>query len=160
MSSNTISEARFLLTELRYTLGQVHVQVLDVDQEERKSSAGGERSIDMILRDLLRAEQEWQGRYHEILGTAPREDAAQEPIPLPVHETEGQPGLENAFEHARARTIALLEPVDEPWSQSLLDAVKQQVQQDRQYTTDIAECRRRLWGRDQRPDLDEPLKPS
>ena len=46
MTVDTISEPQFMLTELRYTLGQLHVQVLDLDPETRSKALCEGRSID------------------------------------------------------------------------------------------------------------------
>jgi hypothetical protein len=156
MTSDTISEAQFLLTELRYTLGQLHVQVLDLDEKARESVICGDRSIEDILDEMERKEDEALGRYSELVGT--RADAAA-PVEnlLPVGETEEAVGHEGEFEQKRARTIALLEGAGEAWPPELVDAVRQQVQEDRKYTTEIAECRRAYFERDTRPDLNQPL---
>jgi hypothetical protein len=155
----TISESTFLITELRYTLGQLHVQVLDLDPETRASLKCGDRSIDEILADMLTAEDRAQARYAEILQEAgPETDGGQTNVPLPVNEGEEQPGVETAFEHRRAQTIEILERAGSNWPKELLDAVKEQIGEDRKMTTLIAECRKNYFTQDQRPDLDKPLE--
>lgn len=156
---NTISEARFLLTELRYTLGQLHVQVLDLDESARTESGNGPQSIDAILSDMVRHEGEYQARYSGMLGASLPALNVRE-IPLPINENEAQPGREHTFEQKRAQTIALLEQAGENWSEDLLDLVKHQVQQDRKCATAIAERRKSAFEHDQRPDLNEPLAAS
>lgn len=156
---DTISEANFLLTELRYTLGQLHVQVLDLDASAREGGDDAGKSIDDILADMVSHEKEYQARYTELLGTELPEQNDDE-IPLPINEAEAQPGREHTFEQKRAQTIALLERVGENWPEELLELVKQQVQQDRQCTTAIAERRMSVFSREQRPDLNEPLTSS
>jgi hypothetical protein len=153
----TISESTFLLTELRYTLGQLHVQVLDLDPGTRQTAMCGERSIEQILLDLLESEAKWQTHYSEILHTKPQSSAHDTEVPLPVNSDDQQRSVENTFEHRRAQTIAMLERAGEPWPQELTDAVKQQIGEDRRITTDIAECRKTHFNQDQRPDLNEPL---
>ena len=158
MGLETISESTFLLTELRYTLGQLHVQVLDLDPEARKQIACGDRSIDQILSEMVESEDRWQARYAELLdASAMRDDSQEIAIPLPVDAEEEIPGIEATFEHKRAKTIALLERANTPWPHDLLDAVKQQIAEDRKLTTEIAECRKEYFIHDQRPDLNEPL---
>jgi hypothetical protein len=153
----TISESTFLLTELRYTLGQLHVQVLDLDPETRQTAVCGDRSIEQILSDLLESESKWQARYSQILQAKPRSSARDTEVPLPVNSDDEQMSVENTFEHRRAQTIAMLEGVGDPWPQELTDSVKQQIGEDRRITTDIAECRKTHFNQDQRPDLNEPL---
>jgi hypothetical protein len=161
MGLETISESTFMLTELRYTLGQLHVQVLDLDPETRKSLKCGDRSIEQILGDMLTSEKNWQARYSEMLhAAAPANDGSDTSVPLPVEAAEEQPGVETAFEHARAQTIAMLEAAGTSWPKELLDAVKQQVADDRKMTTIIADCRKAYFSQDQRPDLEQPLEAS
>lgn len=158
MAMNTISEAGFLLTELRYTLGQLHVQVLDLDAETRANRSAGGRSIDSILQEMLQQEDRVQQSFAQLLGTGvPRDEPD---IPLPVNASNATPGLEHSFEAKRSQTIAMLTSAGENWPPDLVDAVKQQVQRDRAYTTEIAECRKAFFDQVQRPDLNEPLTTS
>lgn len=158
MTANTISEAEFLLTELRYTLGQLHVQVLDLDAETRKSALCGDRSIEQILQDLVQQEETFQGRYADLMRTsAPEGSGTDQPVPLPTSQAEETSGTESTFEHLRAQTIAMLEGTGGTWPPALLEAVKDQVAADRKATTEIAECRKQYFEQPQRPDLTEPL---
>jgi hypothetical protein len=159
MSSGTISEADFLLTELRYTLGQLHVQVLDLDDDSRQSVMCGDRSIEEVLAQMAREEDENLGKYAELLHTSVPVNA-DETVPLPVTSAEEATGEEGSFERKRARTIALLERAGENWPSDLLNAVREHVQRDRRYTTEIAECRKAYFEADTRPDLNEPLTTS
>lgn len=157
MSSTTISEEDFLLTELRYTLGQLHVQVLDLDEETRTWAADAETSIDSILSDMLRHEKEYQARYAAMAHANTSHVAGDEHGILPVSAPDDPNSAENVFEHERSHTIALLESTGTPWPDELLATVKEHVQMDRQHTTKIAEYRRRYFEHTQRPDLQEPL---
>lgn len=159
MSSTTISEEDFLLTELRYTLGQLHVQVLDLDEATRTWAADVETSIESILSDMLGYEKEYQSRYATLVHVSASHAAGDEHSILPVNAVADPNSEENRFEHERSHTIALLEQANTPWPSELLAAVKDHVQQDRQHTTKIAEYRRRYFEQDQRPDLQEPLVP-
>jgi hypothetical protein len=159
MGLPTISESAFLLTELRYTLGQLHVQVLDLDAETRNKILCGDRTIDQTLSDMVASEGQWQTKYAQMLRiAAPGSDSSDAEVPLPVNADDEQPGVETVFEHKRAQTIAMLEKVSGDWPEELLDAVKQQVAEDRRLTTDIAECRKTYFAQDRRPDLEEPLQ--
>ncbi len=153
MASNTISEAQFLLTELRYTLGQLHVQVLDIDDETRASMTCNGRTINMILQDMAKYEDEYQSKYRHIAPASSSEQPSEDLIRLPMEES----GLAASFEHKRAETITLLERVGLDWSRELLEMVKEQVQRDREHTTQVAECRKSFFEHDERPDLREPI---
>ncbi len=157
MTTDTISEADFLLTELRYTLGQLHVQILDIDEETRESAACGGKTVNMILREMVNSEAEYQGRYRDLMHAKSSAAATAEHVPLPVDEAEEQPGLATVFEHWRAGTIALLEGIGPDWPEGLMELVKEQVRHDRQMTTHIAECRQSMFESNQRPDLNAPL---
>jgi hypothetical protein len=156
MTVETISEPQFLLTELRYTLGQLHVQVLDLDAETRAGAPREGRSIDMILDEMLADEDSYQRKYSSLLD-APVPETGADDVPLPVSDTESSDTREARFEHKRAQTIALLERAGNTWSPQVLELVKEQVQKDRQQTTAIAECRKSYFEADQRPDLNQPI---
>lgn len=158
VNSELISEAAFLLTELRYTLGQLHVQVLDLDDETRRTAQCNGKSIEEMLTGLMSSERDYQQRYIQMLHLSPAESAASdERIPLPVNETDESLGKETSFEHERARTIHILERGGEQWPPELIALVQEQVANDRQVTTNIAECRRSFLEQPLRPDLQEPL---
>jgi hypothetical protein len=132
--------------------------VLDLDENARKSVMSGDKSVNEILDDLVASEDKWQSRYAEILHAATPDGGQVEfEVPLPVNTAEEESGVENTFEHKRARTIALLESVKGGWPSELLETVKQQIAEDRRITTAIAECRKTYFAHDQRPDLAEPL---
>ncbi|MGH2443929.1 MAG: hypothetical protein ACRDFX_12310, partial [Chloroflexota bacterium] len=83
---NTISEADFLLTELRYTLGQIHVQVLDLDPDARRAKHGDE-SVDSILAEMLSSERGYQRIYAGLLETEiPRRESLESPLPVGLPE--------------------------------------------------------------------------
>jgi len=158
MALETITEPAFLLTELRYTLGQLHVQALDLDEEARRAACHEGRSIEETLADMVRYEKEYQARYSELLHRPDESGGKQvEATLLPVNEAEDAHGTESDFEHLRGGTIVILEQAPDPWPQGLVDLVREQVARDRQSTTHIAECRKSWLGREQRPDLQEPL---
>jgi len=149
-----------LLTELQYTLGQIHVQVGDLDAETRSSATCGDRTIDDILAAMMRSEGEYQSSYAQLLKTDISTIASNQPeVPLPINEEEAdaENSARSDFEHERARTIALLTTAGETWPLELLAAVQQQVQEDRRHTTDLAECRKQYMQTDDRAQLDEPL---
>jgi hypothetical protein len=156
-----ISEPAFLLTELRYTLGQLHVQVLDLEPEQLAASAPGYRCVNDVLQEMAQKETEHQTKYAGLLhiptSQSEGEDAA---VPLPVNQSEEEPGPESDFEHRRAHTISILEKAGAQWSQELLEAVKAQVADDRRFTTEIAECRKTILDQTYRPDLTQPLTQS
>lgn len=156
MVTETISEPQFLVTELHYTLGQLHVQVLDLDAATRSEDCDGE-SVDSILADMIRAEKQYQSEYQRILSTPPSEAPSAETVPLPINESEEEPGPEARFEHLRAETIALVQTAPDEWPQELLDLVKKHVADDRERTTQIADCRRQFFFETPNPVLDEPL---
>ena len=157
MVSGTISEPQFLLTELKYTLGQLHVQVLDLERDTRHAEAEGQ-SIESILSDLLQSETRYQERYADMLNiSTPKSTGVDAEIPLPVASEDVPPSREVSFERLRAQTIAMLQTVPEPWSQELLDLVKEQVTEDRKQTTAIADRRRTHLEEVNRPELQEPL---
>ena len=141
-----ISEPAFLLTELRYTLGQLHVQLSGLNGEMRTSPLCGGRSIDQVVQEMLQEETRYQREYARLLNVTAAEG----------HQEEGFVG-QDEFERRRTQTVGMLEPLGEDWSQELIDLVKQQVAHDRKSTTDIAECRKSIYAEDQRPDLDEPI---
>lgn len=141
-----ISEPAFLLTELRYTLGQLHVQLGDLDASSRQNTEGRERSVEEILDDMIRDENTYQTQYSRMLG-----------VPVPEEGPDEQFRGQSAFERKRAQTVALLEKAEDNWSEELIDCVKQQVSGDRTYTTEIANRRKELFEQDQRPDLEEPI---
>lgn len=153
MASKSITEAQFLLTELRYTLGQLHVQILDIDDESRASMTCNGRTINMILQEMAKYENEYQFQYRQFAHVQPGAKLSEEAINLPMEES----GTAASFEHKRAETITLLERADPDWSRELLDLVKEQVQRDREHTTQVAECRKSFFEQDERPDLRDPI---
>jgi hypothetical protein len=159
VDTNTISEGTFLLTELRYTLGQLHVQLGDMDSRALRETQYNGRSVEQLLRDMIESERRAQAQYAQMLGTTiPNpSDTATQVVPLPVNESEEEPGPQATFEHLRAQTIDLLAAAGDSWSPELLAAVKQQAAGDRVATTALAECRKQFFEHDQRPDLDQPL---
>ncbi|HEX6506596.1 MAG TPA: hypothetical protein VF221_03100 [Chloroflexota bacterium] len=157
MDAGTITEAQFLLTELQYTLGQLHVQLADMDPDTRAATMCGDRSIEQVLSDLLTSESEYQAQYARLLGLDLPAQQDIDHIALPVDDDIEQPGSQTTFEHMRTQTIELLRRAGDNWSQEVLDLVKRQVSEDRTQTTQIAECRKQLFEEDSRPDLEEPL---
>lgn len=146
MSTDGISESTFLLTELRYTLGQLNVQLGDLNAQQEQHGPSGAPSVDQILKDMTQAEQRCQQQYAKLTGVSAPD--------LPVSDA-GSPA--EAFERLRLGTITQLEQVGSDWSPELREAVRQQVANDRQRTTQIANDRRNIFEHDQRPDLNEPL---
>lgn len=155
----TISQAEFLLTELKYTLGQIHVQIGDLDAETRRSAMCEGRTVDGILQEMMKSEDHYLEEYASLLGVDSREfNAAEQDIPLPLNaDVDEATDDQNDFEHKRAQTIALLESAGDVWPQPVLDLVKQHVSEDRRHTTELAECRIKYFESDSRPDLDQPL---
>jgi hypothetical protein len=160
--SETISEATFLLTELKYTLGQMHVQIGDLDDKTRQTAHCEGRTVADILTEMMTSEDEYQERYAQLLGIdTSRLKPADEVVPLPLNEeVEEESDDQNDFEHNRAQTIAILEQAGESWPTELLELVRQHVSDDRRHTTSLAECRKKFYETDRRPDLNEPLTAS
>jgi hypothetical protein len=142
----TVTEPSFLITELRYTLGQLHVQIGDLDAETRRTATCEGRNVDQILAEMLTEERRFQATYQNLLHVSP---------PKP-HREEALIG-KNELEVERMRTIALLEQAPSHWPDQLVELVREHVASDRRSTTQLAECRKSLYSHDQRPDLDEPL---
>lgn len=157
MDTGTISEAQFLLTELQYTLGQLHVQLGDLDAETRRTALCGDRSIEQVVSDLVESEKRYQGQYARLLGLPPAGESEADHIALPVDDAVQQPGAQASFEHMRTRTIEMLSRAEDKWSPEVLELVKRQVAEDRHETTQIAECRKQVFVEDTRPDLLEPI---
>jgi hypothetical protein len=160
MDAGTITEAQFLLTELQYTLGQLHVQLADMDEETRRGAMCAGRSVEQVLTDMADAETKYQSQYARLLNLTPTSGETSDHVALPVSDEVQQPGAQTTFERLRTHTLELLHGTDAAWTQEVLDLVKQQVSEDRTQTTQIAECRKSLFEGDARPDLDEPLTTS
>jgi hypothetical protein len=160
MDAGKITEAQFLLTELQYTLGQLHVQLEDMDAGTRERVMCGNRSIEGVLAELCEADSRYQSQYARLLHATSPEPETSDEIALPVSHGEQQPGAETRFERLRTQTIALLRGTGTEWPQEVLDLVKTQVGEDRIQITQIAECRKTRFEGDARPDLDEPLTTS
>jgi hypothetical protein len=136
-----------LLTELRYTLGQLHVQLGDLSSSSvRASAANTDRTVEQEVASMVQDEAKYQAQYAQLLNIA---------APQSGGET-GAAG-EEVFIRQRERTLAMLQQAGEPWPEELIAAVQQQVANDRRHTTVIADLRKGLFEQDQRPDLDEPL---
>jgi hypothetical protein len=128
-----VTEAAFLLIELRYTLAQLRAQLRDLDESARAEALSDGQSIDSILEAMARFERRYQTHYAEILQLA---------LPAGGHEDKisGYDGVERR----RRKTIEMLDKVGEDWPEALLNSVKRQVADDREYATRIAEHRRGL----------------
>jgi hypothetical protein len=158
MVPETITESAFLLTELRYTLGQLHVQALDLDDEARRGATYNGKNIEDTLQEMVGYEKEYQSRYAQLLHSQSAPTTVQnDDVPLPVSHADEAAGTESDFEHLRAKTINMIEAVPEPWPAELAELVKEHVARDRQSTTQIAEARKSWLSNEQRPDLEEPL---
>lgn len=119
----------------------------------------GDRSAETILQELITSETDFQNKYARLLQVQlPGSDAPAVSVPLPIREDDSEEGEgQPEFEQLRSRTIAMLEEAGDDWPAGLVELVKEQVGGDRQHTTDLAECRRQFLGREQRPNLNEPL---
>src|SRR5947209_17020984 len=135
MDSGTITEAQFLLTELQYTLGQLHVQLADMDDETRRSTMCADRSVEQVLQDMSSAETQYQSEYARLLNLTVKTGETADHVALPVSDEVQQPGAQTTFEQLRTHTLELLQGTDANWTQEVLDLVKQQVSQDRRETT-------------------------
>jgi hypothetical protein len=160
MDAGTITEAQFLLTELQYTLGQLHVQLADMDAGTRQRGMCGDRTIEQVVSDLSESEMSYQSQYARLLNLTAPSNETSDHIALPVSDDMEQPGSQTRFEHLRTHTIELLHGTDAQWTQEVLDLVKKQVAEDRAQTTQIAECRKTIFEGDSRSDLDQPLTTS
>jgi hypothetical protein len=159
MDAGTITEAQFLLTELQYTLGQLHVQLADMDAQSMRSGMCGDRTIEQVISDLCESELTYQSQYARLLNLS-ESGGASEHVALPMADETEQRSSQSRFEHLRTRTIELLHGTEGQWSQEVLDLVKRQVSEDRTQTTQIAECRKSTFESEGRPDLDKPLTTS
>ena len=159
MDAGTITEAQFLMTELQYTLGQLHVQLADMDVESMRRSMCGDRSVEQVVLDLCTSEAEYQSQYARLL-TVEAAAGTSDHVALPISDESEQLSAQSQFEHLRTRTIEMLQGTEGKWTQEVLDLVKRQVSEDRTETTQIAECRKSNFEGDARPDLDEPLTTS
>jgi hypothetical protein len=137
MSFEHISEPSFLITELRYTLGQLHVQLGDLDASGHRSTGPEGRTVDQILSDMLADERDYQDSYRRLLHLSSDSEHREEAL---LGQTE--------FEHARNRTVAILEKAPLEWPAELLALVKEQLGKDRARTTEIAQVRIRLFEHD------------
>lgn len=160
MESGTITEAQFLITELQYTLGQLHVQLADLDAVTREQAMCGDRTIDQVIRDLSVSEVAHQLQYAQLLDVDASARQTSEHVALPINDDSEQPDPQSKFEHLRTRTIELLQGTEADWTQAVLDLVRQQVIHDREQATQIAECRKTAFEDDTRVDLAEPLTTS
>lgn len=147
MCADTISEPTFLITELRYTLGQLNAQLGDLTTRQETRGTNDTPSIEQVLGAMAQSEQKYQERYHRLTGIAIPEQA-------PVQDA-GSPAA--AFERLRIATITMLEQIEGEWPDPLRERVRQQVAEDRQRTTQIAGDRKAIFDNDQRPDLNQPL---
>lgn len=146
MAVNDIPENVFLLTELRYTLGQLHVQLGDLEPHQRQLERGG-RSVNRVLQEMMDRERRFQQEYAR---------ATHIPAPGAQETPRGEEPDDETFEKMRLDTITLLEQV-EPWPDSLLDAIKQQVAGDRAAATELAELRQYIFEHPDNQHLMEPL---
>jgi hypothetical protein len=141
MDENLISEPDFLMTELRYTLGQLTVQLGGVGSDVQADAPEVRDEIRPVLKRMLENEKSYQDQYARLLGISrPAAGAGT-----------------GTFTQLREQTIAMLKRAGENWPPELLACVKQQVAGDREATTQIAEARRAMLDHDQRPDLETPL---
>lgn len=147
MCADTISEPAFLITELRYTLGQLNAQLGDISNRQEAGGTTERPSIYQVLEAMQQSERRYQEQYGRMTGIAVPEDA-------PVQDT-GSPA--EAFERRRIATIAMLEQIEGEWPDTLVELVRQQVAEDRQHTTQIANDRKVIFENDQRPDLNQSL---
>lgn len=146
MTIEDTPESTFLVTELRYTLGQLHVQLGDLLPDQRTGAYNG-TSVNDVLRSLIHAEAPFQQRLAQMLGTeAPATSASAAAEPSDAD-----------FEQARLATIAMLERAPTPWPPQLTELVRAQVDDDRQKTTQLAELRTRIFSHPSNPALNEPL---
>ncbi|HZS94596.1 MAG TPA: hypothetical protein VFA78_07355 [Chloroflexota bacterium] len=145
MSEEPTSEQTFLLSELRYSIGQLHVQLGNLEPGSLDQAPPGHPTINSILDTLIQREKSQQATYARMLN-----------LPAPSEESvEGD--REEVFDTLRDRTIALLEQAPSPWPRELIDAVQQQVSNDRQSATEIAERRTELAQQPLNPHLEQPL---
>jgi hypothetical protein len=146
--ADTISEPTFLITELRYTLGQLTAQLGDISNRQEAAGTADRPSVYQVLETMLASERTYQGQYSRMTGVPIPEDAA-------AAQEAGSPAA--VFERMRIATITMLEQVEGEWPDTLRELVRQQVAEDRQHTTEIANDRKVIFENDQRPDLNQPL---
>lgn len=136
-----------MITELRYTLGQLNTQLGDLTTVQEARGTSETPAIYQVLEAMTESERKYQEQYSRMLGV---------PIPenVPVQDA-GSPA--GQFERLRIGTITMLEQVEGEWPDQLRELVRQQVSEDRQRTTQIAGDRKAIFEHDQRPDLNKPL---
>ncbi|HLJ66057.1 MAG TPA: hypothetical protein VKX16_01695 [Chloroflexota bacterium] len=156
MSLETISESTFLLTELRYTLGQLAVQTMGLDSETRQMPLCSGRSVDQILSEMIDRETGFQKSCAELLGTTPPVASDNVGAAIPLSSEDVGASAVHRFEQLRTATIELLEGHDS-WPPALLADVKEQAAADRRETTAIAECRRAYLDATHGEHLQKPL---
>lgn len=147
MCADTISEPTFLITELRYTLGQLNTQLGDISSRQEAAGTVDRPSIYQVLEAMQQSERAYQERYSRMTGVPIPDDA-------PVQDA-GSPAA--PFERLRIATITMLEQVEGEWPDALKESVRQQVAEDRQHATQIANDRKVIFENDQRPDLNQSL---
>ena len=133
MQCDRISEAAFLLVELRYTLAQLRAQLTGLDDSASADSLQDGETVNSILEAMARSETRFQAHYAGLLH-----------VSLPERVPEERIRGVDGFERIRRQTIDMLDRVGDDWPESLLDSVKQHVADDREYATQIAEHGRRL----------------
>ncbi|MGI8824772.1 MAG: hypothetical protein ACR2JC_03850 [Chloroflexota bacterium] len=130
MNGQYISESTFLLIELRYTAGQLRVQIDNV-RAELPSASPNEDEAGRVLARMIEDEGKYQAQYVRILGRqCPNQHRGEDEDPFAV------------FAGRRAQTLDMLEAVPEPWHDDLLALVRRHVSQDRRQATEIADQRR------------------
>jgi|SRR5579875_831044 len=145
MNEEPISQQEFLLSELRYSIGQLHVQLGNLHPDSLGDAPPGKPSINDILDALITRERNSQSEYARLLK-----------LPTPI-EPEPAGDREAVFDALRDQTIALLQQGPAAWGQELIDAVQEQVRSDRQSATEIAERRDILAAEANNPNIQRPL---
>jgi hypothetical protein len=143
--AESISEADFLVTELRYTFAQLSVQLGDLNSADRRELKFEGRSAEQIFRDMIHCEEKFQAHCARLLHRAP-----------PPEQDDIADGSREGFERKREQTVAMLTEADD-WSRELVELVKQQVSEDRGFATELAEIRTMALARHRPPDVSEPI---
>lgn len=144
--ADSISESTFLLTELRYTLGQLQAQLSGLNPEAFTTAGPNGQSIQQILDEMEAAEDRYQSEYARLLNIQPEERAVEEGF---INESE--------LEEKRDQTVAMLLKAGDNWPQEVMNLAREQVANDRQCTTEIAGIRIALFNQPADPSLEKPL---
>ncbi|MBV9279513.1 MAG: hypothetical protein JOZ41_05490 [Chloroflexi bacterium] len=144
MDEGYITEAAFLVVELRYTMAQLEVQLRYLDE------IADPQDLDTIGR-VLDAMGRDEARYQQVLARLLRA-----PAPIPGDGAGDRAG----FVRRRHETLSLLETWEEDWPPPLVGTVKELLGRDRENLTALANRRGEILARREGRRDGEPTTPS